>query len=375
MPPSGTLRAIVAIPVRNEAAMISACLGALLDQVDLTGRALDPRTFEIVLLLNNCTDGSAAVVRRTLAAAARQGRLLPQLRLIETDLPAAKAHVGWARRLAMEEAYRRFALLRHPGGIIATTDADTIVAPDWLAATIVEIQHGADAVGGRLMLSRREQLRLPDDLRRLAVRHRRYERLTDCLMAQLDPDASDPWPRHGDHGGASIAATAAAYRRAGGMPPLASSEDQAFYRAVKRSGGRFRHSLRVKVYTSARLQGRAAGGMAAALTGWSARIAGNRETLVENPVDAERRFARRAALRRLWRDGEIEQCSRDALLATGEAIGIASSGIELALDRAASCEDFLTQLCDEMPRAAMPLGEATFALGQRLLRGASTDSR
>jgi hypothetical protein len=28
-----------------------------------------------------------------------------------------------------------------------------------------------------------------------------------------------------------------------------------------------------------------------------------------------------------------------------------------------------------MPRAAMPLGEATLALGQRLLRGASTDSR
>jgi hypothetical protein len=30
-PPSGTLRAIVAIPVRNEAAMIGACLDALLD--------------------------------------------------------------------------------------------------------------------------------------------------------------------------------------------------------------------------------------------------------------------------------------------------------------------------------------------------------
>jgi hypothetical protein len=159
------------------------------------------------------------------------------------------------------------------------------------------------------------------------------------------------------------------------MPPLASSEDQAFYRAVKRSGGGFRHSLRVKVYTSARLQGRAAGGMAAALTGWSARIAGNREILVEDPVDAERRFAHRAALRHLWRDREIEQCSRDAIMATGDALGIAFSGIELALDRTAGCEDFLAHLCDDTPRAVMPLGEATLALGQRLLRGASTDSR
>jgi hypothetical protein len=161
-------------------------------------------------LLNNCTDGSAAVVRRTMAA--KRERVSPHLRLIETDLPAAKAHVGWPG---------------DGGG----------VSP--LCAAAPSRRHHRD---DRCRYDRRAGLAGGDDRR--------------------DPD-----------------------------------------------------------------------------------------------------------------DREIEHGSRAGILATGAALGIALPGIELALDRAAGCEDFLAQLWDGMPRAAMPLGEATLALGQRLLRGASTDSR
>ena len=109
------------------------------------GRPLDRCRFEVIVLANNCVDDTAAVAR---AAAARYPGLA--LHVVDLALPEPHAHVGAARRLLMDEAARR--LLQTPRGacgVIASTDADTRVAPDWLAATLAEVERGADAVGGR----------------------------------------------------------------------------------------------------------------------------------------------------------------------------------------------------------------------------------
>jgi glycosyltransferase involved in cell wall biosynthesis len=90
-PPRVPLRAVVAIPVRNEAERIAPCLLALEAQDVAPDEA-----FGVVLFLNNCRDGTAAVV------AALMPRLRFPLRVIERDFAGAQA--GWARRAATEAA-------------------------------------------------------------------------------------------------------------------------------------------------------------------------------------------------------------------------------------------------------------------------------
>ena len=144
--PHPGLRMSVIIPAKDEVANLPATLAALAAQVDEHGQPLPVGCFEVIVLANNCTDHTAAVVRE-------QARLFPHmvLHVAELCLPVAKAHVGRARRLLMDEACARLELLGRRQGIIASTDADTRVAPTWLAAIEAEIAAGADAVGGRFL--------------------------------------------------------------------------------------------------------------------------------------------------------------------------------------------------------------------------------
>jgi hypothetical protein len=89
-----------------------------------------------------------------------------------------------------------------------------------------------------------------------------YDKLLDQIHALLDPDPFDPWPRHTEHSGASLAVTLEAYRRAGGIPPMAVGEDRAFAEALRRVDAHIRHAPTVRVIVSGRIIGRAAGGMA-----------------------------------------------------------------------------------------------------------------
>ena len=92
------LTAIVAIPVKDEAERIVACLDALAAQRDDQNRLLPPETYGVMLVLNNCSDGTAGVVRQV------QERLPYCLWIIERDLPPHMANAGWARKLAMDAA-------------------------------------------------------------------------------------------------------------------------------------------------------------------------------------------------------------------------------------------------------------------------------
>ena len=282
-PPDAALRAAVAVPVRDEAARLPALVASLARQRRLDGRPLADGHAEVLLVLNNCTDGSAAVAR---ALAARHPRL--RLRVAEVTLPPARANVGTARGLAMDAAAARLRAVGRPGGLVLTTDADSCVAPDWIAATEAEVAAGADAVGGRICLLPRERAALPPSVRRSLVLDIGYRRALERVHALYVPAPHDPFPRHHQHYGASLAMTADAYAAAGGVPAVASNEDVGLARALVRSGARLRHSYRVRVWTSARTVGRAPAGMADALAAW----AGQRgPAWVESADAAERRLA------------------------------------------------------------------------------------
>ncbi|MFN8540418.1 MAG: glycosyltransferase family A protein [Thermomicrobiales bacterium] len=210
IPPLPECEATVIIPARDEADRIGTTLRALAEQRDLDGRPLDRWRYEVIVLANNCDDGTAGVVRRF-----AQAERMPTLHVSELLLPPDLANVGTARRLLMDEACQRLLGNHRPRGVIASLDADTRPAPTWLAATLREIARGADAVGRRIITDPGERATLPHGARLRHLRDVAFRMLLAEVEALLDPVAHDPWPRHFQHFGASMAVTAATYRRAG----------------------------------------------------------------------------------------------------------------------------------------------------------------
>ncbi|MGI9174390.1 MAG: glycosyltransferase, partial [Rhodothermales bacterium] len=227
-----------------------------------------------------------------------------RLHVAEVHLPPEHAHVGTARRLAMDAAYQRISALGRPHGIIASTDADSQVAPDWIASLLKAFREGTDAVGGRVLTDPMQRAALPPDVRRLYLLDVAYRLLCAECEAYLDPCPHDPWPRHHQFQGASMAVTAAAYKRAGRLPVLPVEEDVALEQALAWTGARIRHSPDVRVFTSARCQGRALGGMATQLETWSLASqhaqGGAEPYKVASAADVYGRLLRRRLMRAWW---------------------------------------------------------------------------
>ena len=249
------VRAVVAIPAKDEAARLPACLRALAKQVDECGRLLKPDAFGVLIYANNCRDNSAEVARRAFA-----GQPVP-LRVVEAELPAADAHAGGARRRAMDLAADWLQEAGAPDGVILTTDADSQVAPDWVDANLKAIAQGADAVLGRIAFDEEADL-LPAPLRLRGAMEGIYEGLLAELSARLDPQPWNPWPHHSTISGASVAVTRRMYLSVGGLPDIALGEEKAFAARLRGHDARIRFAPDVSVVTSARLAGRAAGGVA-----------------------------------------------------------------------------------------------------------------
>ncbi len=294
-PPLPQCEVCVILPVRNEAEILEQTLAALAHQVDLNGHPLSADRYEVILFANNCSDDSVLIAHRF---AIQHPDLV--LHIVERTLPASQAYIGWVRQRLMDEAHRRLMRLGRNRGVIASTDGDTQVAPDWIAAILYEMTCGADAVGGRIVTDRCDRAALDPYARACHLREVGYRFLVAELETHLDPDPFDGLPRHFQHYGASLAVTAEMYAQAGGLPPVRTSEDVALYRALVRVNARFRHSPLVRVTTSARQVGRAQNGLANQLQQWSAMGVQHQPFLVEPAGAIVARLQARYTLRLLW---------------------------------------------------------------------------
>lgn len=237
---------IVAIPACNEAVHIATCLKALAAQ-----QAIRPHA--VVIWINNSTDGTLQCVE------ALAPRLPFTVHVRTVDYAVSEASAGRARRDAMACA----ASLAPEDALLFTTDADGAVAPDWMRRTLAAFaRYKVGAVFGRALLFPHEASSIPAHLQADDDAEQAYAAALERISAQLAPDWHDPWPRHAEHSGASIAVTRTAWAAVGGIPDVASSEDRAFYQALRQGGFPARHAPDVFVYVSARVVGRARGGMA-----------------------------------------------------------------------------------------------------------------
>jgi hypothetical protein len=298
---------VVAIPVRDEAKRIGTCLRAL-------ARQSTPAD-HVVLLLNNCTDGTAAVVKALPEARHR-------LHLVECNLHGPSASAGIARGLAM-----RYAASLIEEGVILTTDADAEVPADWVEANLEAMTRGADAVCGRAVIDPIEALLIPPHLHEDDAREVAYGQLLDEIGSMILPDPADPWPRHREDSGASIAITAAMFRRVGGVPSLPSGEDRALIRNLRMIDARVRHDPNISVVVSGRIEGRAQGGMADAIR---RRIVKQDEFVDDGIEPARLAFLRMRMKRRfklLW-----DQPAEISVRQFAELLAIAPSVVEDAVD-------------------------------------------
>ena len=344
-------RAYIAIPAKNEAAELEGCLQALAQQTGLP--SVPSWLHGAVLCLNNCTDDSADVARLLAKA-------LPfPVHAIEVELPPSQAYAGTARRMAMDRA----AELAGTDGVILTTDADSRVAPDWLARNLAALRLGADAVAGRAEIEPQGAALIPAHLHAMDARECAYAALLDEIRSILDPDPADPWPRHDEHSGASIAVTVQAYRRAGGMPAVRLGEDRAFFDALRRIDARIRHDPSVRVVVSARLEGRAPGGMADTIRRRMTEMDPFLDDRLEHVADAMRRLRARAALRRALSGDAVTRARLTRRLNlpclngghNADSFGAIWAALETASPVLARTPVALTDLDREMARASRVL--------------------
>lgn len=224
----------VVVPAHDEERLLPACLHSVrvaLDRARLGGVAT-----RLVTVLDACSDGSAAVV-----AAHRD--VVP--------VTVSARNVGVARAAGVDALERLVRDVPPDRVWLATTDADSSVPPDWLVAQLDLAERGASAVVGTVTVT--DWTGHPDSSR---------ARWTASYVAA---------ERHPHVHGANLGVTLAAYRAAGGFPPIASGEDVALvHRLAELVGPALVRTAMVPVVTSSRRRGRASGGFADHLVGLAA---------------------------------------------------------------------------------------------------------
>jgi len=285
---------IIAIPVKNEEAQIGACLDSLGKQT----RAFD----RLVLLLNNCTDSTLGICNRFRGE--RRG-----VEIFEKTLYDTLASAGEARRLALH-----FAAQTVPDSVILTTDADAVLERSWIEKNIQEIEAGAEVVCGKAEINPQDALKIDQALHEDDKRETFFLTLLDEINVLLNPDPFDPWPRHQQQSGASIAMRSDVLRMAGGPPHVAACEDRVLIEKLRLVDARIRHAPDIMVQVSGRLEGRAAGGMAETIRRRMIHQDALTDEKLEPSIDAFRRAMAQARLRAVRQGIEDSQALATDLL-------------------------------------------------------------
>lgn len=300
---------VICVPARNEARRLPVLLAALDGQRGLA------RPLRVVLLLNNCSDRSREVAERAASVAERL-----DVRVLERRFPPGLAHAGSARRAAMEAGANWLEVDGAFDGALLTTDADATPAADWVVRSLaaLDADAGADIAAAALRGDPREEARFPPAVRRAVDEVLAARALALALEDVIDPTPGDPAPRHGNCAGGGLALRLSTLRAVGGCPPLPFREDLALVDAVRRLGGVLRRDLEVRVTVSARLRGRARGGMADTVRRWVATVAAGRPLLVPCPQTQLAHWGARATLR-------AEMVARTAALAPASAARVVAA--------------------------------------------------
>ena len=321
VPPLPQMQASVIIPVKNEAVHIVKTLDALRKQVDENNNPLPFALYEILLLANNCTDDTYAVVKN-------YGEQYPmfQLHVAEVTLEKKIAHIGTVRRMLMDEAFRRHGQNGYDG-VILSTDGDTEADERWIVNTLREMGSGCDAVGGRILTRQ-----VSCSSKRYYLQDTTYRYLSARLEALIDPADNDPASCHFQCFGASMAVRCSAYHKAGRLPVIPFLEDEAFSRALYRIDAKVKKSAHVKVYTSSRTNGRVKVGLSVHLQHLQHMQTEGIAQYVESVSTLIQKWRMKRQLRECWRLRKDKKVLPPSLTYLTSTIGISPKWLITEMD-------------------------------------------
>lgn len=208
----------IIVPAHDEEERIEACVQSLIAAAAHENLATE--VVDIIVVLDECKD--------------RTGALARSLGVRTVDVRAK--NVGLARQAGARVA------LAAGARWLSFTDADSVVAPDWLA---VQLALNADAVCGTVAI---------EDWGEYGERMQKHFSLT-----YTDQDG------HSHIHGANLGVSASAYATAGGFLGLETGEDVALVEALRASGANIAWSRAPRVVTSVRPNFKAPGGFGATL--------------------------------------------------------------------------------------------------------------
>lgn len=335
----------IVIPAKDEEDRVVPCLMAAATAC----RNVADHVSGIILVINNTTD-------RTAVAAGEYALSQPDIPVVVIDchFDPADAGVGSARRLGLDLACRMVG----QSGTLLTTDADTLVRPDWIAQNLAELLR-ADMICGTVSGQPDEAQNLPPAIAAHGSAEWDYVNGCVALAAALDPLAHDTAPAHHNAAGASMAVSARVYQAVGGLPVIQIGEDRAFAERIEAHDYRLRYSDRVIVETSCRMIGRTDGGMAGALRARAFETDPFGDEWLEPAAAFALRYRMRGGLRAVWPDlvglhnvlsGCLSPSTADRLLADpiphhcGAFIAKAENELPRVRLRLSDCRQELPQL-------------------------------
>ena len=220
---SNRLSNYVVVPAFNEETRIGQTLESLAGQSRLD--------FSLVVVDNNSTDGTAAIVNAFAAEAPMPVELIHE----------PERGVGFAVDTGFRHAIGRGA------SRIARTDADCLPDPDWLAEAIAAFEAGGELVCGRIVARRDEN----GPLGRAGFAAMVWAAATFGRLRRRNRGGAFFTP-YVMHAGNNMAITADLYLRCGGMPRMPSPTDRTFLNRVRATTSNIHHSDRMIVENSTR---------------------------------------------------------------------------------------------------------------------------
>ena len=230
---------VVAVPARNEAGTIAACLSS----IDSAAARVDlPVT--VVVAADSCRDDTVA-----------RARSVPVSRCSLDVIEGRWRSAGAARRAAVVAALEPFGAAS-PTVWIANTDADCVVPGDWIRRQLGYAACGKVAVAGTVMLD--------------------PATTSEALLAAFVATYREADRAHRHVHAANLGLRADVYEAIGGWSPhTVVGEDHDLWRRLRLAGADLIQPRDVPVVTSSRTTGRITGGFASTL----ARLDRHREQM------------------------------------------------------------------------------------------------
>jgi hypothetical protein len=229
----------VVVPARDEEGLLGASLRAIVVAARPLLAAGHPTS--LVVVLDHCADGSAAVTDAVRLRAAAEDPLLG-FSVMAVDA----SNVGRARRAGAERFLDDLGAVDPSRVWLANTDADSRVPATWLTHQVDQHRRGFEGWAGTVVVD--DWAGRPSSLATSFAHRYRLDRLE----------------RPHVHG-TNLGVRGDAYLRAGGHPEIPTGEDHGLWQALLAAGANVVHDLTCPVVTSSRRQARAPLGFAHAL--------------------------------------------------------------------------------------------------------------